>query len=134
MISGFPMHSFLDLKTPKDSVATSLNNKIAFTLYQQIQKNTTIANSRSGTLFSDPEKALGTKIDSTADIIYPIKRLMEDKLIAHLFYFSYINKKEFRIQSCFVAVPLERTESIEIIYKNILNISIRFILFYFINY
>lgn len=122
------MHSFLDLKTPKDSVATSLNNKIAFTLYQQIQKNTTIANSRSGTLFSDPEKALGTKIDSTADIIYPIKRLMEDKLIAHLFYFSYINKKEFRIQSCFVAVPLERTESIEIIYKNILNISIQNIL------
>lgn len=122
------MHSFLELKTPKDSVATSLNNRTAFQLYQQIQKSSTIASSKSGALFLDPEQTPGLKIDTRADVLYPMKRLIEDKLIVHLFYLSYIDRKEIKVNSCFIASPIEKTESIEVIYKNIINISIQNIL------
>ncbi len=122
------MHPFLELKTPKDSVASSLNNRTAFHLYQQILKSSTVANSKSGNLFFDPEQTLGLKIDSRADILYPMKRLLEDKLILHLFYISYVDRREIKVHSCFIAAPSEKTENIEVIYKNILNISIQNIL------
>ncbi len=122
------MHSFLEIKTPKDSAATSLNNRVAFAIYQQILKSSTIANSKTGNLFFDPEQIPGLKIDTRSDIIYPMKRLIEDKLVLHLFYISYVDRKEIKIHSCFIAAPNEKTESIVAIYKNILNISIQNIL------
>ena len=94
------MHSFLNLRTPKDSVASSLNNKTGYSLYQLILKSSTIANSKSGNLFSDPELVMGNKLESRNDIIYPMKRLMEDKLILHLFYLSFDPSKEVKAQSC----------------------------------
>ena len=111
------MHSFLELKTPKDTVATSLNNKTAFILYQQIQKSSTVTNSKTGNLFLDPEQVPGLKIDMPSDIVYPMKRLIEDKLILHLFYLSYVDRKEIKMNSCFIASPIEKTESIDAIYK-----------------
>jgi hypothetical protein len=122
------MHSFLELKTPKDTVATSLNNKTAFILYQQIQKSSTVTNSKTGNLFLDPEQVPGLKIDMPSDIVYPMKRLIEDKLILHLFYLSYVDRKEIKMNSCFIASPIEKTESIDAIYKSIINISVQNVL------
>ncbi|MBP9887856.1 MAG: hypothetical protein KBF93_16275 [Leptospiraceae bacterium] len=127
------MHSFLNLRTPKDSVASSLNNKTGYSLYQLILKSSTIANSKSGNLFSDPELVMGNKLESRNDIIYPMKRLMEDKLILHLFYLSFDPSKEVKAQSCFISMPTEKSDSIESIYKNILNTSVQNIILYIEN-
>jgi len=127
------MHSFLNLRTPKDSVASSLNNKTGYSLYQLILKSSTVANSKSGNLFSDPEPVMGNKLESRNDIVYPMKRLMEDKLILHLFYISFDNVKEIKVNSCFISMPTEKSDSIELIYKNILNTSVQNIILYIEN-
>lgn len=127
------MHSFLNLRTPKDSVASSLNNKTGYALYQLILKSSTNANSKSGSLFSDPDLVIGNKFESHSDLIYPIKRLMEDKLILHLFSLSYDISKEMKIQSFFISMPSEKSDSIEQIYKNIINTSVQNIVLYIDN-
>lgn len=122
---GIINHSFLELKTPKDSIAASLNNKTNFLIYQEILKSTTINASKNKKLFTIKNEVPEARLKSWGEMSYPLKRLMEDSLIQQLLIFQYNEVAGLTVGTCFIAAPLEKADSIYTIYENILDQSIK---------
>lgn len=117
--------SFLNLLTPKDVVGINLDNRANHALFQAINQSTTMSNARMAALFNTDNEVPGIRVNSKAELVYPLKKLLEARLIQQLFFLIFNEEEGIVAKTCFVALPVEKQEKLINIYANILEQSIK---------
>ena len=117
---------FLEIKTPKEALGNSLDNKMNHALYQAILANTTQSGANLRGLFNTSMDVPGVRVHAESDLDSPLKRLLDDELIQMLIYITYDEyDKSLDILPCFIGIPQDRYENLTSIYIKTIDQSVK---------
>ena len=118
-------YPFITLKTPKEVIGSTLDNKANHAIYQAITINTSISNAKLNGLFNTSMEIPGIRTGSKSELTYPIKRLIEDNLIQQIFTLQYAEGMGFQVQTSYIAIPQDKPDKIDNVFTQVLEQSVK---------
>ncbi|MBW0432804.1 hypothetical protein HGB47_04170 [Leptospira yasudae] len=123
--------NFLKVKKINEVVSYYLNDRLTHSVYKAVVSQTNHKNAKSQNLFQVESRVPEAAELTTAEVIFHIKRLLEDGVALQFAYF-YIDPatSELKLKPCYVAYPDAELGDLTRIYLSLIDLSINSILSY----
>lgn len=123
--------NFLKVKKINEVVSYYLNDRLTHSVYKAVVAQTSYKNAKSQNLFQVESRVPEAAELTTAEVVFHIKRLLEDGVALQFAYF-YIDPatSELKLKPCYVAYPDAELGDLTRIYLSLIDLSINSILSY----
>ncbi|MBM9579441.1 hypothetical protein JWG45_20055 [Leptospira sp. 201903070] len=123
--------TFLKVKKINEVVSYYLNDRLTHSVYKAVVAQTSYKNARSQNLFQVDSKVPEAAELTSAEVVFHIKRLLEDGVALQFAYFCIDPAtSELKLRPCYVAYPDAELGDLTRLYLSLIDLSINSILSY----
>lgn len=123
--------TFLKVKKINEVVSYYLNDRLTHSVYKAVVSQTSYKNARTQNLFQVDSKVPEASELTSAEVVFHIKRLLEDGVALQFAYFCIDPAtSELKLKPCYVAYPDAELGDLTRLYLSLIDLSINSILTY----